>query len=110
VDACFGLPEAVLDALYAPARAGRGCARGGRLGGGAYAYGLEALAAARTSAAHAHPPAADTEARAPFDPYHYRIIYQTFHAIRTSRGRWRATRAPPCCRSSTRASARGARW
>lgn len=24
----------------------------------------------------------DTEARAPFDPYHYRIIYQTFHGMR----------------------------
>lgn len=24
----------------------------------------------------------DAEARAPFDPYHYRIIYQTFHGIR----------------------------
>ncbi|MCA1815644.1 MAG: DUF429 domain-containing protein, partial [Acidobacteria bacterium] len=25
----------------------------------------------------------DVEARAPFDPYHYRIIYQTFHGMRS---------------------------
>jgi hypothetical protein len=51
--------------------------------GGAYAYGLEALAAARALGGPMHiRRAADVAARAPFDPYHYRIIYQTFHAIR----------------------------
>lgn len=84
VDACFGLPGAVLDALYAP---GAGWPRLVRevaaWEGGAYAYGLEALAAARALGGPMHlRRAADTEARAPFDPYHYRIIYQTFHAIR----------------------------
>jgi hypothetical protein len=89
VDACFGLPESVLDALY-PAPLGSPGAGWPRLvrevaawGGGAYAYGLEALAAARALGGPMHVRrAADAAARAPFDPYHYRIIYQTFHAIR----------------------------
>lgn len=84
VDACFGLPEAVLDALYTPgARWPRLVREVAAWEGGAYAYGLAALAAARALGGPMHiRRAADAEARAPFDPYHYRIIYQTFHGIR----------------------------
>ena len=34
----------------------------------------------------------DGDARAPFDPYHYRIIYQTFYGIRDVVGRLRRDR------------------
>jgi hypothetical protein len=34
----------------------------------------------------------DVEQKAPFDPYHYRIIYQTFHGMRDVLGRLRRDR------------------
>jgi hypothetical protein len=50
---------------------------------GAYDLGLWCLARARERGLPQHVyRATDRAARAPFDPYHYRIIYQTFHAIR----------------------------
>jgi hypothetical protein len=84
VDACFGLPEPVLDALYTPGATWPRLVREvAAWEDGAYAFGLAALAAARTLGGPMHiRRAADAAARAPFDPYHYRIIYQTFHAIR----------------------------
>jgi hypothetical protein len=97
----------VLDALYAPGtRWPRLVREVAAWQGGAYAYGLEALAAARALGGPMHiRRAADVEARAPFDPYHYRIIYQTFTPSGTSRARSRGTLAPRCSHSSTRGSA-----
>jgi hypothetical protein len=91
VDAPFGLPVEILDA---------GTTWAGQLrlvrewAEGAYALGLWACGrgravreaapayAARGGAAMHVRRATDREERAPFDPYHYRIIYQTFHAMR----------------------------
>lgn len=50
---------------------------------GAYAFGVECLRRARELGGPGHlRRATDVEARAPFDCYHYRIIYQTFHGMR----------------------------
>lgn len=50
---------------------------------GAYGYGLWCVrrSVRRTGALHTYR-LTDRETKAPFDPFHYRIIYQTFHAIR----------------------------
>lgn len=47
----------------------------------AYAAGLECAAGAGDRRCFAHPPCHHTENKAPFDLYHYRIIYQTFHGM-----------------------------
>ena len=48
-----------------------------------YDLGLWALAKAKALGGPNHIRRfTDVEARAPFDPYHYRIIYQTYHAMR----------------------------
>jgi hypothetical protein len=89
VDAPFGLPVEVLDAGTSWADLVR------FVDGwedGAYALGLWALDRGRRRAEagaggtmHVRR-ATDTAERAPFDPYHYRIIYQTFHGIRDVAG------------------------
>jgi hypothetical protein len=49
----------------------------------AYGLGLECLRRARALGGPLHiPRLTDTEAKATFDCYHYRIIYQTFHGMR----------------------------
>lgn len=56
--------------------------------GGAYALGLECIRRARVLGDRMHiRRATDAEAKAPFDCYHYRIIYQTFHGMRDVVGR-----------------------
>jgi hypothetical protein len=48
-----------------------------------YGVGLECLRRAKALGGPNHiRRLTDTEARAPFDPYHYRIIYQTFYGMR----------------------------
>jgi len=51
--------------------------------GGAYSLGEECVRRARACGGpmHIHR-TTDTEAKTPFDCYHYRIIYQTFHGMR----------------------------
>lgn len=50
---------------------------------GAYAFGHDCLERARRRGGPLHiRRLTDAEQRVPFDPYHYRIIYQTFHGIR----------------------------
>ncbi len=52
-------------------------------GGGANAFGLRCVDQARRLGRKMHiRRTTDTEARTPFDCYHYRIIYQTFHGMR----------------------------
>jgi hypothetical protein len=54
-----------------------------RFGEDAYASGLECLRRAQQRGGPNHiRRQTDAEAKAPFDCYHYRIIYQTFHGIR----------------------------
>ncbi len=49
----------------------------------AYAWGLECVRRTRALGLGLHTRRdSDREARAPFDPYHYRIVYQTFHGTR----------------------------
>lgn len=79
IDAPFGLPTAVMD---------RGSCwedlleKVGRWRRGAYDFGLHLLARGRrVGTPHVHRPT-DRENKTPFDCYHYRIIYQTFHAMR----------------------------
>lgn len=51
--------------------------------GGAYDFGLRCVAEAKRLCGTMHPRRlTDTEAKAPFDCTHYRIIYQTFHGMR----------------------------
>ena len=51
--------------------------------GGAYDFGLHCVAEAKRLCGTMHPRRlTDTEAKAPFDCTHYRIIYQTFHGMR----------------------------
>ena len=51
--------------------------------GGAYAFGLHCLETAKRHCDRPHVRrVTDVEQRAPFDCYHYRIIYQTFHGMR----------------------------
>ena len=48
-----------------------------------YGVGLECLRRAKALGGPMHiRRLTDTEQKAPFDPYHYRIIYQTFHGMR----------------------------
>lgn len=50
---------------------------------GAYAFGLDCLDRARRRGGPQHiRRQTDAEQRVPFDPYHYRIIYQTFFGMR----------------------------
>ena len=50
---------------------------------GAYSFGEECVRRARDLGGPMHiRRATDTEAKTPFDCYHYRIIYQTFHGMR----------------------------
>ena len=50
--------------------------------GGAYAFGLHCLETAKERCERPHVRRlTDVEERAPFDCYHYRIIYQTFHGM-----------------------------
>jgi hypothetical protein len=80
IGAPFGLPVEVLDAgMSWPAllRFVRGWERDG------YDLGLWALDRARALGGPQHIyRATDRAARAPFDAYHYRIIYQTYHGMR----------------------------
>ncbi len=81
IDAPFGLPVEVLD---------DGTRWTGQLrlvrewpADDGYGLGLWALARAKALGHRGHiRRATDHVAKAPFDPYHYRIIYQTFHAMR----------------------------
>ena len=51
--------------------------------GGAYAFGLHCLETAKRRCDRPHVRrVTDVEEKAPFDCYHYRIIYQTFHGMR----------------------------
>ena len=51
--------------------------------GDAYSFGLDCVAKARQLGREMHiRRTTDTDARTPFDCYHYRIIYQTFHGMR----------------------------
>jgi hypothetical protein len=51
--------------------------------GGGYGLGLELLRRAKALGGANHlRRLTDVELKAPFDPYHYRIIYQTFHGMR----------------------------
>ena len=89
IDAPFGLPVEVLDAGTSWADLVRFL---GRWEEGAYALGLWALERGRrvreVSGGTMHVRrATDTAVRAPFDPYHYRIIYQTFFGMRDVIGR-----------------------
>ena len=62
-------------------------------GEGAYAAGLDCLRRARTLGGPLHiRRLTDHEAKAPFDAYHYRIIFQTFHGVRDVLGPLRLTR------------------
>jgi hypothetical protein len=58
-----------------------------------YGLGLECVRRARGRGGPMHiRRLTDGDARAPFDPYHYRIIYQTFYGIRDVVGRLRRDR------------------
>jgi hypothetical protein len=62
-------------------------------GEGAYAAGLDCLRRARTLGGPLHiRRLTDHEAKAPFDAYHYRIIFQTFHGVRDVLGPLRRLR------------------
>ncbi len=62
-------------------------------GQGAYAAGVECLRRARALGGPNHiRRLTDHEAKAPFDCYHYRIIYQTFHGMRDVLGPLAQTR------------------
>jgi hypothetical protein len=80
IDAPFGLPVEILDAGMSWPGLLR-FARSWKDGG--YALGLWCVRRARALGGplHIYRPA-DRAARTPFDCYHYRIIYQTFHALR----------------------------
>ncbi|HEX7127446.1 MAG TPA: DUF429 domain-containing protein [Thermodesulfobacteriota bacterium] len=80
IDAPFGLPVEVLDPGMTWAGLMR-FVRDWRADG--YDLGLWCLARARARGGPQHVyRATDRAARAPFDCYHYRIIYQTFHVMR----------------------------
>lgn len=81
LDFPFGLPVEVLPA-GATWRDQFAFLRG--WGDDAYAAGLECLRRARARGGPAHiRRLTDVETRAPFDAYHYRIIYQTFFGMRS---------------------------
>src|SRR5205807_1488633 len=65
----------------------------GEWGEEAYACGLECIRRAKLLGDKMHiRRTTDYEARAPFDCYHYRIIYQTFHGMRDVLGPLRLLR------------------
>jgi Protein of unknown function (DUF429) len=80
LDFPFGLPvEVMAPGAQWPAQFDllRACGEDG------YGVGLECLRRAKALGGPNHiRRLTDAEARAPFDPYHYRIIYQTFHGMR----------------------------
>jgi hypothetical protein len=79
MDFPFGLPTAVMDVRASWASLLR---RVGRWNEGAYDFGLLCLdRGRRLGTPHVYRPT-DRENRTPFDCYHYRIIYQTFHGMR----------------------------
>ncbi|HKG92563.1 MAG TPA: hypothetical protein VKA84_11745 [Gemmatimonadaceae bacterium] len=81
IDAPFGLPVEVRDAQTASWWQLLRFVRGWKQDG--YDLGLWALARADALGGPRHIfRATDRAARAPFDAYHYRIIYQTYHAMR----------------------------
>jgi hypothetical protein len=62
-------------------------------GDDAYELGLECLRRAKAAGLRMHVRrCSDNESRAPFDPYHYRIIYQTFFGMRDVLGPLAASR------------------
>jgi hypothetical protein len=80
IDAPFGLPVEVLDAGMTWPELLR-FVRAWEADG--YDLGLWCLDRAKALGGPMHiRRATDHAAKAPFDPYHYRIIYQTFHAMR----------------------------
>ena len=80
IDAPFGLPVEVLDDGQTWRGLLRFLAAWTRDG---YDLGLWALERAKALGGPNHiRRATDHETKAPFDPYHYRIIYQTFHGMR----------------------------
>ena len=80
IGAPFGLPVEVLDGGMTWPQLLRFVRRWERDG---YDLGLWALERARSLGGPQHIyRATDREARAPFDAYHYRIIYQTYHGMR----------------------------
>ena len=84
IDAPFGLPVELLDAGTGWPELLRRVVDWEDAGGGdGYAWGLWALERAKSLGGAMHiRRATDRHAKAPFDPYHYRIIYQTYHAMR----------------------------
>jgi hypothetical protein len=65
----------------------------GAWGEDAYAAGVECLRRAKVLGGPNHiRRATDSEAKAPFDAYHYRMIYQTFHGMRDVLGPLRLLR------------------
>jgi hypothetical protein len=79
MDFPFGLPTAVMDPRASWSSLMRSV---GRWQQGAYEFGLLCLARGRKiGTPHVYRPT-DRENRTPFDCYHYRIIYQTFHGMR----------------------------
>ena len=77
----FGVPVELL-----PGRAGWPAhfASVADFGDEAYAWGLDCVRRTEELGLGKHARrASDTESRAPFDPYHYRIVYQTFHGTRS---------------------------
>jgi hypothetical protein len=90
LDFPFGLPVEVMEP---------GCPWAGQFdflhawGEDAYGAGLECLRRAQALGGPNHiRRLTDAEARAPFDCYHYRIIYQTFHGMRDVLGPLRSIR------------------
>jgi hypothetical protein len=80
MDFCFGFP---LEVLPEGATWADQLAWVGQWDAGAYALGLECVARARQIGERMHiRRQTDADVKAPFDCYHYRIIYQTFHGIR----------------------------
>ncbi|MFN2564815.1 MAG: DUF429 domain-containing protein [Gemmatimonadaceae bacterium] len=80
IDAPFGLPVEILDAGTTWREVLKFVERWEADG---YDLGLWALERAKAAQGVMHiRRETDHAAKAPFDPYHYRIIYQTFHAMR----------------------------
>lgn len=79
IDFPFGLPTAVMDPDSSWLDL---LAKTGRWRRGAYAFGVHLLNRGRKlGTPHVYRPT-DRENKAPFDCYHYRIIYQTYHGMR----------------------------
>ncbi|MDB5173775.1 MAG: hypothetical protein JWN51_2548 [Phycisphaerales bacterium] len=90
MDFPFGLPIEVME-HRAPWRRQFDFLQG--FGEDAYAAGLECLRRAKALGGPNHiRRCTDHEAKAPFDCYHYRIIYQTFHGMRDVLGKLDGTK------------------